>query len=209
MKIIVDQDEVLAQFVSKVLKRWNAVNGTKILRDDINVWRMEHVLGTDVMGRSAEGLIDEWMSEPGWFDSLEPMPEALWGFEQLRKMGHDVIVATSIPGVARNAYDGKRAWMKRFFPDWSMKNFIACSRKGLLSGDILIDDGSHNIKDWTDNWREGAIVFDAPWNKDIPGTMNHCKVYRARGWRQVLSIVDAQTHRRFISKGQAEHGIIS
>lgn len=183
MRIICDQDEVLAQFVNKVLKRWNAVNGTDFKREQVNCWRMETVLGIDKLGRSAEGLIDEWMQQPGFFEKLEPMPGAIEGFNALRKMGHDVIVATSIPEVAVHAFDGKRRWMRKHFPDWSMKNFISCSRKGLLTGDLLIDDGSHNIKDWLDNDRGAAVVFDAPWNQEIKAELG---VVRLKSWEEII-----------------------
>lgn len=168
MRVIVDMDEVLAQFVNKVLRRWNALSGRDYVREDITSWRMEEVLGVDALGRSAEGLIDEWLAEDGFFEDLEPMPGAIAGFNYLRDSGYDVVVATSIPEVAVHSYTGKRRWMRRHFPTFSMKNFIAISRKGLLDGDVLIDDGSHNIKDWAESGKKmKPLVFDAPWNRDI------------------------------------------
>ncbi len=189
MKICVDQDEVLAQFVNCILHRWNERNGTSFSRDQVNVWRMETVLGIDrPTGRSAEGFIDEWMTEPGFFESLEPMPGAVEGFNALRAMGHDVIVATSVPEVAVNAFDGKRRWMRRHFPDWSMKNFVGCSRKGLLVSDFLIDDGDHNIKDRLESGQGGCIVYDAPWNRGIPVGD---RVLRFRGWDEIVQFFRA------------------
>jgi 5'(3')-deoxyribonucleotidase len=186
VKIIVDQDEVLAQFVDKVLRRWNAINGTNFTRDQVTCWRMEEILGVDTLGRSAEGLIDEWMCEPGFFEDLDPVPGAIDGFNALRKLGHDVVVATSIPEIAINAFDGKRRWMRKRFPDWSMKNFIACSRKGFLEAEHIIDDGDHNIKDWTAAGRQGAIIFDAPWNQDVGIRLNNVFVERVKSWEEIV-----------------------
>lgn len=216
MRIIVDQDEVLAQFVAKILKRWNALSGKEFSRDDIVSWRMEEVLGKDTLGRSAEGLIDEWLAEPGFFEDLEPLPGAVEGFNKLRRMGHDVIVATSVPEVATHAYDGKRRWMRRLFPDWSMKNFIACSRKGLLDGHIIIDDGAHNISDWAQIKREGAIIFDAPWNSNVfhpdPEDSwrewnNGMLIRRAFDWVHILKIVDEIGKEKNLRRIRAEEGI--
>lgn len=190
MRIIVDQDEVLAQFVQKVLRRWNAINGTTFTRQDIDAWRMENVLGVDKLGRSAEGLIDEWLAEPGFFEDLDPMPGAIEGFDELVKMGHDVIVVTSVPEVAVNSFTGKRRWMRRFFPDFSMKNFIACSRKSLITADMIIDDGPHNIYDWVGARKEGAILFDAPWNQHVGHRENNILVDRALDWHDVLDSVE-------------------
>jgi len=188
LRIIVDQDEVLAQFVNKVLKRWNGINGTNFVRSQVNMWRMEHVLGVDTMGRSAEGLIDEWLAEDKFFEDLEPMEDAVWGFNELRKMGHDVVVATSIPEVAVHSYTGKRRWMRKHFPDFSMKNFIAVSRKGLLKGNYLIDDGSHNITDWLEAGHIGAMIFDAPWNQDIENKKwSPITCQRVRSWTDIVN----------------------
>lgn len=187
MRVVVDMDEVLAQFVSKVLRRWNAVQGTSFTREQVTGWRMEDVLGMDAVGKGH--LIEEWMAEPGFFEDLEPVRDAVWGFNSLRSDGHDVIVATSIPEVATHAFDGKRRWMRRHFPDWSMKNFIACSRKGSIDCDVLIDDGAHNIEDWRPSFWKRAVVFDAPWNRDVPAGRY---VRRATGWRQAIRLVDEQ-----------------
>ena len=182
-------DEVLAQFVSKVLKRWNALSGRHYVREDVNCWRMEEVLGVDALGRSAEGLIDEWLAEDGFFEDLEPIEGAIAGFNYLRMAGHDVVIATSIPEVAVHSYTGKRRWLRKHFPDFSMKNMIAISRKNLLSGDVLIDDGAHNIVDWLNSGQRHyfkPIVYDAPWNQDLPAT----EIYRVSSWDQIVDYFD-------------------
>ena len=72
-----------------------------------------------------------------------------------------------------------------------LKNLIAVSRKGMLRGDILIDDGEHNIKDWTEEGPvNGAILFDAPWNRDVPSVVNRKYVRRAHGWDEIPKIVE-------------------
>ncbi len=190
MRVIVDQDETLCQFVVKVLRRWNSLQGTSFKRDEIRGWRLEEALGMDTAG--VPDLLNRWMAEPGFFEDLEPMPGAIEGFNALRSQGHDVLVATSIPEVAENAYDDKRRWMRRWFPDWSMKNFIACSRKGSLDGDVIIDDGAHNISDWINAGKREAIIFDAPWNRNQVWNLRTdgpWSVQRAVSWEEVLKKV--------------------
>lgn len=208
MKIVVDMDEVLCQFVEKVLQRWNARNGTRFTRDQVNVWRMETVLGRDRDGNDAEGIIDRWLAEEHFFDDLEPHPGAIWGFDHLRGLGHDLVIATSIPEVAVHAFDGKRRWVRRNFPWFSMKNFFSCSRKGWLDGDVLIDDGEHNIRDWTGSCRNGAIVVDAPWNRQVPEMINGCLVRRARDWEEIVAVVGEINAENRATRARAEHGVI-
>jgi len=200
IRVVCDMDEVLAQFVAKVLRRWNAINGTNFTRDDVNCWRMEEVLGVDTLGRSAEGLIDEWLGEDGFFEDLEPVGGAIDGFNALRRSGHDVVIATSIPGVAVHSFTGKRRWLKRHFPDFSLKNFVAISRKGLLEGDVLIDDATHNINDWIEAGRDVALVFDAPWNRNINENLSPRRgetfILRVRNWDEVLGFLGGWSEAR-------------
>lgn len=193
-------DECLAQFVAKVLRRWNDINGTKFTRDDVNCWRMEEVLGVDVIGRNAEGLIDEWLGEDGFFEDLEPVRGAVAGFDTLRRSGHDVVIATSIPEVAVHSFTGKRRWIRRYFPDFSMKNFIAISRKGLIDADVLIDDATHNINDWIEAGRDVALVFDAPWNREIKENWSpkhgDTFVMRVKNWDEVLGFFNGWSETR-------------
>lgn len=177
MRIVVDQDEVLFQFVNRVLQRWNAARGTNYTSKHINMWHME-----DTLGPGSVEFIDALICEPGFFDDLDPVPGAVEGFNELIKMGHDVVVATSIMD-HENVFDGKRRSMKKHFPGWPMKNFITCSRKGLLTGDFLIDDGTHNIEDWLANDRGTAIVFDAPWNQ---GVQESSSCLRFRDWDSIV-----------------------
>lgn len=178
MRIIVDMDEVLAQFVKEVLKRWNDEADTNFVRDDINMWQMEKTLGANSFEK-----ITEWMTEPGFFENLEPFPGAIDGFNTLRKK-HDVVIATSLAGGLENGFDSKRRWVAKHFPDFSMKNFICTSRKDLLTADILIDDAAHFLDAWRAAGNDRAIIMHAKWNKDV----KHFP--RALNWGQVLNIIN-------------------
>lgn len=186
MRIIVDQDEVLADFVGKVLRRWNAINGTNFNKEHIHAWRMEEILGRDALGRSAEGLIDEWMQEPGFFEDLEPLPGAIEGFTRLQAMGHDVIIVTSVPEVAKNAFDGKRVWVRKHLSKLSMKNFIACSRKETIDADMIIDDGLHNIDAWLNAGKGNAVIFDRAWNRPYPRPAT-----RVADWADLMQLFES------------------
>ncbi len=188
MRIAVDMDEVLADLVGPILRRWNDLNGTNFDKSHIDVFRMESTLGVDRTGRPAEGLIDEWMNEKGFFSSLDPMPGAIEGLNILRK-NHDVLIVTSVPERLVGVFDEKRAWMRKHFPDISMKSVIACSRKGCIDADVLIDDAEHNIVDFTEAGGE-AIVFDAAWNRNMTKYKYLHLIRRAETWGDVVDLVE-------------------
>lgn len=180
-RIVVDQDEVLAQFVEEIVRRWNARAGTSFTREDINMWAMEQTFGAD-----SKEWIKETIKSPGLFDDLQPCEGAIKGFNYLRASEYaEVIVATHIQEGMENVYDAKRRWMKKYFPDFDLKNFVAISRKSLIDGDVLIDDGAHNIEEWLDEGRHAAFVFDAPWNR------NQCsRAHRVSGWEEYIGFCE-------------------
>ena len=196
MKIVVDMDEVLCQFVDEVLARWNHTHRTNVMRSQIDMWHMEERLGP-----GAVKFIDDLMNDEAFYANLKPIPGAIDGFNELIRLGHDIVVATSITPHAEHAFDGKRAWMRHYFPQWDIRSFIACSRKGLLQGcDVLIDDGAHNIEDWRACGGYRAIVMSAPWNRNVGGS----DVVRAINWEHVVQIIDYWTTCDKFEETQAE-----
>jgi len=55
----------------------------------------------------------------------------------------------------------KAEWLIEHFPHIPIKHFIPCYHKYMIRGDILIDDGIHNLKDFCGT----RILFDQPWNR--------------------------------------------
>lgn len=182
MKIVCDMDEVLAQFINKVLHRWNLEHKTSFNRDHINTWNMDATLG--------KGSFDDvirWMSNPDFFEMLEPVNGALSGIRHLMK-SHDVMIATSLHDDVPNAYDSKKRWIKKHLPEFQMRNFFVITRKEMLDGDVLIDDAGHNVEPWCERGRE-AIVLDAPWNRHV----NHLLARRALHWGDIVRMIDSHS----------------
>jgi 5'(3')-deoxyribonucleotidase len=176
-------DEVLFQFVEAVLERWNNEYDTTFKRDDINAWFME-----DTLGPGSYAVITKWINEPNFFENLRPIPGAIEGLRELMKRGHDVVIATSVSGDVENAYDSKRRSLAKHVPEFDMKNFICTSRKGLLRGDVLIDDAAHYLADWYSMGNTRAVVMHARWNKDVK------QFPRALDWKGVMSIITFWEH---------------
>lgn len=187
MRIAVDMDEVLAQFVKKVLDRWNRENGTSFKRENFQLWDMKATLGPE-----ADVILKEWCGEDTFFRYLQPVPGAIKGFNSLIDAGHDVLVATAVLAHANYCYDDKRAWMRDQFPRWNMDNFIACARKGFIDADILIDDGPHNIEAWLKAGKSGAVLLDAPWNQSFqPAAAREPNRFtRVKNWDEIVAYVE-------------------
>ena len=80
-------------------------------------------------------------SVPGFFRSLKPMDGALAAVEQLRKKTNVEVYILTAPSTKNPlSYTEKRLWVEDKFGYEMTHNLIICSHKGLLKGDILIDD---------------------------------------------------------------------
>lgn len=181
MRIIVDQDEVLAHWVARVIEWYNRDHGSSHTRDDIK----EYFAMEKVLGANGKDYIKHAISIPSLYHDLEEVDGAHDGMKRLHDAGHELIIATALPPDGAIGYHGKIEWMRRVMPWFDLKNFVAIQRKYLLQGDVLIDDAPHNVESWVATGRE-AILFDAPWNQHL----DNSKYLRAKDWKEVVRIVE-------------------
>lgn len=156
-RILVDQDDVLALFVDGLVKKFNERFGTNYTPQDCNQWNLENVFGHRVW---------EIVYEKGFFRNLEPVPGAIEVFKRLYTSGrYDMFIVTASEP---SAYVEKIEWLKYHMPFFSIdKHFIACKSKDAVWGDVLLDDGLHNIQAFIGIGE--SIIFNRPHNKHLIG----------------------------------------
>lgn len=194
MRIVLDQDEVIVQWLTTVLEWYNHDFGTTYVRDDVTCWKV-----TDSLPNSHH-FLRSTMRYPDFYRDLLPVEGAINGVKKLMDAGHDVVIATAIPKCAPIAHVGKLEWIRRNMPFFPLDNFISISRKDLLApgADVLLDDGLHNIMPWSETGKT-AVVFDAPWNR--PKLINDGykppkvekmpdNVLRVKHWNEFLRLIE-------------------
>jgi 5'(3')-deoxyribonucleotidase len=181
-RIVVDQDEVICAWTKRIVEWYNEDKGTSYTRDDVKAWNV-----TDSLPDSRD-FIRSCMRYPEFYRDLEPMPGAIEGMMHLC-LRYDVIIATAVPKSAPIAMSGKFEWIRRNMPFFPLDNFVSIHRKYLLDGDLLIDDGPHNIEPWLQTGRP-AILFDAPWNEKTRFPSSIGMHQRARNWKHLIQLVD-------------------
>ena len=107
---------------------------------------------------------------PGFYRDLEPLPGALDAWHYLFD-NYDVYIASSPSWSNPSSWIDKRLWVANHLGPKSKKRLILTHNKGLLDGDILIDD---NI-----------------WNgvEDFKGTHIHFGQEGAENWETVLELI--------------------
>ncbi|MBO6014090.1 MAG: hypothetical protein J6P48_01345 [Oscillospiraceae bacterium] len=156
MTILVDMDDVLEQLVEGMLRYVNARYGTTVSPEDITEWNLAKAFPalTREMVYSPEYDEDFWKT-------VEPMPGADRILRKLLDEGHEIYVVTA------TEYETLKQKMEdllfRWFPylDWS--HVIIAANKQMIRGDVLIDDGPHNLTG------KGIrkILFDRPHNRSF------------------------------------------
>jgi 5'-nucleotidase len=187
MKILVDQDEVLAEWGTRILEWYNKDKAIEAKEQGLpppRVFTLEDMKHWELklnLGPGSEVYLRNYMRYPNFYQDLEPVPGAIDGMKALMDMGHEVKIVTSIPKCAGLAYEGKLQWLREHMPFFPLKKFYAVSEKTEVRGDILLDDGIHNLFPFRDDGRL-AVAFDRPWNQTYDGP-------RVNGWAEFVEYV--------------------
>lgn len=109
---------------------------------------------------------------PGFYRDLEPMPGAIEAWNWLSE-NFDVYIASSPSWSNPSSWIDKRLWVANHLGPTSKKRLILTHNKGLLEGDILIDDNT--------------------WNgvEDFKGTHIHFGQDRFKDWDSVLKFIQS------------------
>lgn len=163
--LLIDQDDVLAEYIEGVTMAYNKKYNTNIQPEACTSWNLYNVFGKEV---------DTVMHECDLFRNLRPVDHAVEVFERLYNSGlfEMYIVTAANP----NCVPAKYEWIRKHLPFFPEDRVMVCQRKYMIKGDFLLDDGMHNIEAFA---KAGGvpIIFDRPHNKDAGS-----EYYRIKDW---------------------------
>lgn len=176
LTILVDMDDVLDDLLPAWVSYLNQTYGTNVTTNDIRSWDMmqsfPHLTKSQVFSP---------LDRSDFWDTVRPKEGAADVLQEWIREGHRVLVVTS------SHYASIAAKMTRvlfrYFPFLQWNNVIVTADKTLIKGDILIDDGVHNLIG-------GAyvkILMDSPHNRRYPAEANG--MYRVYSWDDIRSLV--------------------
>ena len=178
MVVLIDADGVLEDLSQKWVIWLNEIYGTSVRYEDLTEWDMTAAFPT--LTREQVYRIDH---DEDFYSRLEPIPGAVEAVKRLLDDGHVVYVVTTTP------YQAVKAKLERaifpYFPFLTWKNIIITCDKHLIRGDVLIDDGVHNLLGG--DYRK--ILVTAPYNKDFDAEGNG--MIRASSWEEIYQAVSA------------------
>ena len=176
MTILIDMDDT----IESLLKAWvNGVNmkyGRSVSCEDVTSWDVSAAFP----GLTREEVYAVPL-EQGFWKTVEPIPGAAEAIQRFMDAGHEVFIVTATP--YESVTEKMTDVLFRYFPFLTWKQLIITSRKQLIRGDVLIDDGVHNL--------EGGdyvkILMTAPHNRNYDAEANG--MIRVQTWAEIEEVI--------------------
>lgn len=165
--LLIDQDDVLAEYIKGVVESFNEKYQTNYSTEDCVCWDLVSVFGEEIL---------EIMHQPKLFRQLEPVTEAIETFKRLYES--DLFEMYIVTAAHPSSVEAKYEWIKQYMPFFPQSHMIISSVKYMIKGDYLLDDGMHNIVAFKEAGGT-PVIFDRPHNQTA------CSSYaRVRSWKE-------------------------
>lgn len=176
LTILVDMDDTIESLANAWVDYLNARHGTTTKLTDITDWDISKAFPTLTNEQVYAPLFED-----DFWDWVKPIDGASETLQRLIADGHRVLIVTT------SNYHTLAAKMERvlfkYFPFLKWSDVIITSHKQLVKGDVLVDDGIHNL--------EGGdyfkILMEAPHNKNYDAEENG--MYRVKTWDDVYAAI--------------------
>ena len=177
MVILVDMDDTIEQLLKAWIARGNEKFGRNVQLEDVTDWNVAFPFP----GIPKQEVYD-LTYEPGFWSSIEPMPGAAEALKHLMDEGHEVYIVTSAE--IEHVEEKMKGLLFRYFPFLSWEQVIITSKKQMIRGDVLIDDGPHNLE----GGEYAKILLDAPYNRSYNAEAN--EMIRVYSWEEIERAVE-------------------
>jgi 5'(3')-deoxyribonucleotidase len=192
MITLVDLDVTAYDFLNPVLDTYNNRYDDRLTIEDLTDYTIGNLVKPEC---GARGLEEIW-AEPGFFYNLSPSEGAVEAIKAAEETGHVMHVFLSICTTPTGAYEKIEA-IKRDFPFIDPRHvLISAGIKGVVKGDLLVDDGPHNHAEFQRMSAGLTCVMDMPYNRDVKAN------FRMRNWAEHYPQVIARSLTNFWGRQQ-------
>ena len=190
LTILVDMDDTIEQLLQAWVRGANETYNRNVAYDDITSWDVSAAYP----GLTWEQIYAIPM-QPGFWKTVEPMEGAAEALQRMIAAGHEVFIVTATPYEVM--FEKMSEVLFRYFPFLTWDQVIVTSRKQLIRGDVLIDDGIHNLE----GGQYRKILMTAHHNLYYDAEANG--MVRVRTWEEVEQVI-AQMERERAAAGRAD-----
>lgn len=173
LRIFIDVDETLAETMEEVLRWYNLDWDDTLTVNKITEWNLEKFV-------KCGDKIYKYFSMSHIYTQIARYPYSLDAVRNFKKIGHEVFFSTAtVPGGEGMKFD----WLVRngFLERDERERYIEIQKKDVLSGDVMIDDGYHNLE----KFRGYKIMPVRAWN-----SVHSHQVIPVYNWKEIERQVD-------------------
>lgn len=183
LTVLVDMDDTVENLVEAWVEYLNNMYGVSVDTEDVVDWNICKAFPTLSSNEVYAPLLEDEM-----WKTVKPKDGAQKYLGKLLNDGHRIYIVTTSSYKALNAK--MEHVLFKYFPFITWNDVIITSNKQLINGDVLIDDGVHNL--------EGGsyyrILMNANHNKAYNAEANG--MVRAFSWKEVYLLVSGLANRK-------------
>jgi 5'(3')-deoxyribonucleotidase len=189
MRILMDVDGVLADFLSPCLAIINRLTRSKRTLSELTSWNIFESL--KIPQEIIEQVYRE-MKEPGWCHQLPVQDGAVDGIRRLQRSAE--VYAVTSPMSGPTWVHERTLWLERHFPD--LAGVIHTEEKHCVAGDVLVDDKTSTLTRWRECHPGGlAIRWRLSTNLSTP-----FDGWTTDDWEELAREVDSRARTRKITE---------
>lgn len=182
LTILFDADDVAEDLLNCWVDLLNERYGTSVAFEDIKAWNMMLAFPTLTKEQVFGAILDDEL-----WNRLEPMPGSQRILQKWHDQGYQLYMVTA------SDYRTCKVKIERIlqmFPFLDWEHIILASNKQMVRGDILIDDGVHNLVGG-DYYK---ILFNRPHNTGMD--VEKYDIHRADTWDDIDTLVQQYAESR-------------
>lgn len=190
--ILVDMDDVLENLQEAWVRRLNEKYNEKVDIHSVDNWN----IGLFYPKLTREQVLSPLVEDNFW-RTVNPKTDAIEYLKKLYEEGFQIFVITSSHYLTLKNKLEQALWP--YFPYIDEDHIIICNNKQLIKGNVLVDDGVHNLVDLhiakADYFK---ILFTANYNKNYNSA--EYDMCRVTNWAEVYTNIE----RLFVFKNELE-----
>lgn len=175
LTILIDMDDVLEELTAAWVAELNRVYGTSVRPEDIVSWEIADFFPT----LTTEQVFSP-LHCPEFWSTLVPTQDAPDIVKRLLDDGHTIRIVTASH---YNTVAPKIAWLLSAYPYLKWEDIIIASDKSIVYGDVMIDDGVHNLETTSCI----KLLFDRYHNHAYNAEAND--MIRVKAWNEIYRII--------------------
>lgn len=176
LTILVDMDDCIESLTEPWIKWLNEKYDTSVQPSDIVQWE----IGLFFPKLTKEQIFEPLHCDDFW-KTVKPKPYAIECLKQLIDDGHEIYIVTA------SSYQSIKYKIENvllvYFPFIDWKHVIITHNKQMIKGDILIDDGPHNLIGGDFK----KILMSRPHNMNFPNV--EFGLVRVESWLEIYKLI--------------------